>query len=131
MTSKSPKIKASQVVSAPKIALFPDDPLTKVLKPEHFIIIDPYSYNFDNSPSLSLPANAAELGYSPEEIAAVEEAILEAEAKTNLEAPNLEDITLVSVEKYTDLNNVDKLRFTFSVKNHVGASVIGVQGYGQ
>ena len=47
-----------------------------------------------------------------------------------LDAPNLEDITLVKTEIYYDQKKVPHMRFIFNVKNHVGDEVVGVYGKG-
>ncbi len=39
----------------PKLKLFEDDPLTKVLKKEHWDKVDPFTFDFDESASSTLP----------------------------------------------------------------------------
>ena len=133
MANNNPVVQGSRVVKSPKMQLFPNSPLIGILKPEYYEIIDPYTYSVEDT-SGSLPSDTGLIitpgdgldDGSGEETDNTEIALEE----TFLEAPNLEDILGHVVEKYTDLNGVDKLKITFTVRNHVGPAVIGVKGYG-
>jgi len=109
----------------PKLKLFEDDPLVKALKKEHVDIINPFTYNFDDTPGGSLPNS--KFTFSP---IIGEDDEDDDKEKTKLAAPNLEDITLVKSEIYYDQKGVPQARFIFNVKNHVGDGVIGVYGKG-
>lgn len=110
----------------PKLKLFEDDPLVKALKKEHVDIINPFTYNFDDTPSGSLPTSKVTFtavfddGDDPKE----------KEPSDKLAAPNLEDISLVKSEIYYDQKGVPQVRFIFNVKNSVGDEVVGVYGKG-
>jgi len=124
MTNKNPKISSSQVVPTPKIKLFPDDPLVKKLKSEHYELINPFSYSISSDSVASLPED-------PEDPQAPEDPEYpEDPTDQNAEAPSLEDITVVKSEIYYDSKNVPHARFIFNIKNHVGDSVVGVYGKG-
>jgi hypothetical protein len=113
MTSRQP---SSASAKPQKLFLFPDDPLIKTLKPDYYVIVDPNSF---------------------------EQVVVDGEGDSGgdvvdppplpgeFEAPNLEDITLVSKKLVTDKNKNQYVEFVFNVKNHVGDSVVGVNVYGQ
>ena len=106
---------ASETAKEKKLLLFPGDPLIQALKPDHYVIVDPGSFEPEQffvegseevvDPPLPLPGE--------------------------LDAPNLEDITLVSKKLVTDKNKNQYIEFVFNVKNHVGDSVVGANVYGQ
>jgi hypothetical protein len=98
--------------------LFPGDPLIKILKPDHYLVVDPSTLEA----SVSNIANGDE-GDSGSEGGDP--------SVNDLEPPNLEDITLVSKKLITDKNKNQYIEFVFNVKNHVGDSVVGVNAYGQ
>jgi|LauGreDrversion4_2_1035121.scaffolds.fasta_scaffold103634_1 hypothetical protein len=112
----------------PKLKLFEDDPLVKALKKEHVDIINPFTYNFDDTPSGSLPANkftfSAVIGEDDDDDTDSTKPV------EKLQAPNLEDISVVKSEIYYDQKGVPHARFIFNVKNHVGDDVVGVYGKG-
>lgn len=111
----------------PKLKLFADDPLTKVIKKEHWDELDPFSYQIDEGPSGSFPNNKftfeVNIGDNDDEPD-------EDPNKDKLKAPNLEDITVVKSEIYFDQKNIPRARFIFNVKNSAGDDVIGVYGKG-
>jgi hypothetical protein len=120
------KIQGSKVVSPNKLLLTADDPLTKILKKELFEIVDPNSLNVKgiaysgDSGEYQFNDGAGDSNENPDTPSAAD-----------LEAPTLDDITLVSKTMKTDKNGNQYVEFKFSVKNHVGDQVIGVNGYGQ
>ena len=114
----------------PKLKLFEDDPLVKVLKKEHYDIVDPFTYKIlDNGagadPKFEATFSAVVGDDNPDDE--------NTDPVTNIEkldAPNLEDITLVKSEIYYDQKKVPHNRFIFNVKNHVGDEVVGAYGKG-
>jgi hypothetical protein len=113
----------------PKLKLFEDDPLVKVLKKEHYDIVDPFTYKILDNGAGSDPTFEATFS------AVVGDDIPDDDEETNkdiqkLDAPNLEDITLVKSEIYYDQKKVPRIRFVFNVKNHVGDEVVGAYGKG-
>lgn len=107
---------ASSTPKEKKLLLFPGDPLIQELKPDHYVIVDPGSFS------------AVELDLGLEEEEPVDPPV---PPVGEFEPPNLEDITLVSKKLVTDKNKNQYVEFVFNIKNHVGDSVIGVNGYGQ
>jgi hypothetical protein len=116
------KQQASKSPKAKKLLLFPGDKLIEVLNPDLYLIVDPSTLT------------QAEIQGIQDDIADflddVEEEI-EDDPLAGLGAPNLEDITLISKTLVTDGNKNQYVEFKFNVKNHVGAEVVGVNGYGQ
>jgi hypothetical protein len=112
----------------PKLKLFEDDPLVKALKKEHVDIINPFTYNFDDTPLGSLPEN--KFTFSPVIGEDDDDDDDSTKPVEKLKAPNLEDITVVKSEIYYDQKGVPHARFVFNVKNHVGDDVVGVYGKG-
>jgi hypothetical protein len=113
----------------PKLKLFEDDPLVKVLKKEHYDIVDPFTYKIVDNGAGSDPTFEATFS------AVVGDDNPDDDEETNkdiqkLDAPNLEDITLVKSEIYYDQKKVPRIRFVFNVKNHVGDEVVGAYGKG-
>jgi len=113
----------------PKLKLFEDDPLVKVLKKEHYDIVDPFTYKIVDNGAGSDPTFEATFS------AVVGDDNPDDGEETNkdiqkLDAPNLEDITLVKSEIYYDQKKVPRIRFVFNVKNHVGDEVVGAYGKG-
>ncbi len=116
------KQQASKLPKSKKLLLFPGDKLIGILNPDLYIIVDPSTLT------------QAEIQSIQEDIDDfVDDENTEDEGKdpSNLGAPNLEDITLVSKTLITDGNKNQYVEFKFNVKNHVGEEVIGVNGYGQ
>jgi hypothetical protein len=115
----------------PKLKLFEDDPLVKVLKKEHYDLVDPFTYKISDDVVGTLPKSEATFSAVFEDDNTTNE---EDTDKTDniekLDAPNLEDITLVKTEIYYDQKKVPHMRFIFNVKNHVGDEVVGVYGKG-
>jgi hypothetical protein len=109
---------ASSTTKPQKLLLFPGDPLIKILKPDHYLVVDPSTLEA----SVSNIANGDD-GDSGSEGGDP--------SVNDLEPPNLEDITLVSKKLITDKNKNQYIEFVFNVKNHVGDSVVGVNAYGQ
>lgn len=110
---------ASDSAKVKKLLLFPGDPLINILKPDYYIIVDPGTLEsiFDE-----------DSGVDPGE------SELEVEVEVEIETaggPSLSDITLVSKTMVTDKNKNQYVEFVFNVKNSVGDSVVGVNGYGQ
>lgn len=114
---------ASKTAKPQKLLLFPGDPLIKTLKPDYYVIVDPSTLE---EISISGIENTDEQTTVEDDDAAAEE-----EFYSGLEAPNLEDITLVSKKMVTDDNKNQYVEFVFNIKNHVGDKVVGVTGYGQ
>lgn len=114
--AKSP---ASKTAKTKKLLLFPGDPLIKTLKPEYYIVVDPSTLTssdvFDLGGGDTKPEDPGDGN----------------ETESGLEAPNLEDIILISKTMVTDGNKNQYVEFKFNIKNHVGEAVIGVEGYGQ
>jgi hypothetical protein len=108
---------SSSTAKPQKLLLFPGDPLIKTLKPDHYIIVDPSTLEA----SVSNIANGDE-GDSGSE---------GGEEVADLGPPNLEDITLVSKKLVTAKDKTQYIEFVFNIKNHVGDTVVGVNGYGQ
>lgn len=109
----------------PKLKLFEDDPLTKVLKKEHWDKVDPFTFDFDESASSTLPKDKFTF-----EVKIGEDNDDEEEDLSKLKAPNLEDISVVKSEIYFDQKNIPRARFIFNVKNSGGEDVVGVYGKG-
>jgi len=107
---------ASATAKEKKLLLFPGDPLIKILKPDHYVIVDPGTFE----PEEAFVEGSEEPPGPPPPPPPGE-----------LEAPNLEDITLVSKKLVTDKNKNQYIEFVFNVKNHVGDSVVGAHVYGQ
>ncbi|NDB81343.1 MAG: hypothetical protein EB127_01145 [Alphaproteobacteria bacterium] len=115
----------------PKLKLFEDDPLIKVLKKEHYDLVDPFTYQIQADVVGTLPKPEATFSaVVSDDNTDDEEANDPATKIQKLDAPNLEDITLVKTEIYYDQKKVPHMRFVFNVKNHVGDEVIGVYGKG-
>jgi hypothetical protein len=114
---------ASKTAKPQKLLLFPGDPLIKTLKPDYYVIVDPSTLEEIGVSGL---ANTDDQTTIDEEVAAEEEAFY-----SGLDAPNLEDITLVSKKMITDDNKNQYVEFVFNIKNHIGDAVVGVHGYGQ
>lgn len=112
------KQQAAKAPKSKKLLLFPGDKLIGVLNPDLYIIVDPSTL------TQAEIQGEAEFIDDPNTEVVVEDA-------SNLAAPNLEDITLVSKTLVTDGNKNQYVEFKFNVKNHVGVEVIGVNGYGQ
>ena len=115
----------------PKLKLFEDDPLVKVLKKEHYDLVDPFTYQISDNGAGSDPkfeaTFSAVVGDDNEDD---DEYTDPSKNIQKLDAPNLEDITLVKSEIYYDQKKVPHIRFVFNVKNHVGDEVIGAYGKG-
>lgn len=101
-----------------KLFLFPGDPLIQTLKPDYYVIVDPSTFEQVKS---EFYYDADEEPVDPEVFPPANE----------FDPPNLEDITLVSKKLVTDKNKNQYIEFVFNIKNHVGDSVVGVNGYGQ
>jgi hypothetical protein len=115
----------------PKLKLFEDDPLIKILKKEHYDIVDPFTYQIKDDGAAADPTFEATFS------AVVGDGNLDENENKDpytdiqkLDAPNLEDITLIKSEIYYDQKKVPHIRFVFNVKNHVGDEVIGAYGKG-
>jgi hypothetical protein len=114
------KQQASKSPKAKKLLLFPGDKLIEVLNPDLYIIVDP-----------STLTQAEIQGIQDDIEAFIDDVEEDVEVEVELGAPNLEDITLISKTMVTDGNKNQYVEFKFNVKNHVGAEVVGVNGYGQ
>lgn len=119
------KVKGSKVVTPNKLLLTADDPLTKILKKELFEIVDPSSLNVKGT------VYSGTAGESTYTFVDGEDPGLDPVDVSDFEAPNLDDITLVSKTMMTDKNGNQYVQFKFTIKNHVGDQVVGVNGYGQ
>lgn len=108
---------ASKAPKSKKLLLFPGDKLIDVLNPDLYIIVDPSTLTQSEINSISGEESESEV-----------EVVIETEE--GLEAPNLEDIKLISKTLITDGNKNQFVEFKFNVKNRVGSEVIGVMGYG-
>ncbi len=110
----NPRQPSSSNAKPQKLFLFPGDPLIKILKPDYYVIVSPYSFqqsgvvSGDDGGEEPLPPPPGEFG-----------------------PPNLEDITLVSKKLITDKDKNQYVEFIFNIKNHVGDEVVGVRGYGK
>ena len=116
------KQQAAKSPKAKKLLLFPGDKLIEVLNPDLYLIVDPSTLT------------QAEIQGIQDDNEAFEDDVEEGyEDRPNegLDAPNLEDITLISKTMVTDGNKNQYVEFKFNVKNHVGPEVVGVNGYGQ
>ena len=109
---------ASSTAKPQKLLLFPGDPLIKTLKPDHYVIVDPST----------LEASVSGIPNGDEGDSGSEDGD---PTLTDVEPPNLEDITLVSKKLITDKDKTQYIEFVFNIKNHVGDTVVGVNGYGQ
>ena len=116
------KQQAAKSPKAKKLLLFPGDKLIEVLNPDLYIIVDP---------STLTQAEIQGIQDDNEEILDDVEEEIEDDPLDGLCAPNLEDITLISKTLVNDGNKNQYVEFKFNVKNHVGAEVVGVNGYGQ
>ena len=87
MTNRQP---SSASAKPQKLFLFPGDPLIKTLKPDYYVIVDPYSLE-------QVVVSDGEGGEGGE--------VVDPPPLPNeFEPPNLEDITLVSKKLVTDKN---------------------------
>lgn len=109
---------SSSTAKPQKLLLFPGDPLIKTLKPDHYVIVDPST----------LEASVSNIPNGDEGDSGSEDGDPEV---SDLEPPNLEDITLVSKKLVTAKDKTQYIEFVFNIKNHVGDTVVGVNGYGQ
>lgn len=116
------KQQASKLPKSKKLLLFPGDKLIDVLNPDLYIIVDP---------STLTQAEIQGVMDGIEEFIDDQETDVVVEDASSLDAPNLEDIKLISKTLVTDGNKNQYVEFKFNIKNHVGAEVIGVNGYGQ
>jgi len=114
------KQQAAKSPKAKKLLLFPGDKLIEVLNPDLYLIVDP-----------STLTQAEIQGIQDDNEAFIDDVEEDVEVEVELGAPNLEDITLISKTMVTDGNKNQYVEFKFNVKNHVGAEVVGVNGYGQ
>jgi hypothetical protein len=112
---------ASRAPKSKKLLLFPGDKLIDVLNPDLYIIVDPSTLTQSEINSISEEDSDYDSDSDVEVFVETEE---------GLEAPNLEDIKLISTTLITDGNKNQFVEFKFNVKNHVGSEVIGVMGYG-
>jgi predicted ATPase len=115
----------------PKLKLFEGDPLIKVLKKEHYDIVNPFTYIISDNGAGEDPTFEDTFSVVVEDNTSDNQQ--NADLSTNiqkLDAPNLEDITLVKSEIYYDQKKVPHIRFVFNVKNHIGDEVIGAYGKG-
>ena len=115
----------------PKLKLFEDDPLVKVLKKEHYDIVDSFTYQISDNGAGATPK--FESTFSDDILNEDIQDENNTDTTSNiqkLDAPNLEDITLVNSEIYYDQKKVPHMSFIFNVKNHVGDEVIGAYGKG-
>jgi hypothetical protein len=131
MVKKNPKIGKSQVAGGVKVQLPKDSPLIGVLKTDQYDIVDLYTNQVERTYVPSLPDAQGDDAFVVEEDI-VDEAI-------DLQAPNLEDITLIGKngtryssgqtitdpDIYYDANNNRFLKVKFEVKNSVGDIVTG------
>jgi hypothetical protein len=113
---------ASETAKEKKLLLFPGDPLIKILKPDHYVVVDPGTFAPEETGNLADGSDGSEDPEVPDPPLPPED---------SYEPPNLEDITLVSKKLVTDKNKNQYIEFVFNVKNHVGDSVVGVNAYGQ
>lgn len=116
------KLQSSKVPKSKKLLLFPGDKLIGILNPDLYIIVDPSTLTQAEIQGIQ-DGNDDIL----DETGGETEVVIEAE----FDAPNLEDITLISKKMVTDGNKNQFVEFKFNVKNHVGSEVVGVNGYGQ
>lgn len=116
------KQQASKLPKSKKLLLFPGDKLIDVLNPDLYIIVDP---------STLTQAEIQGIQEGIDDFIDDDETETEVEDPSNLDAPNLEDIKLISKTLVTDGNSNQYVEFKFNIKNHVGEEVIGVNGYGQ
>ena len=131
MVKKNPKIGKSQVAGGVKVQLPKDSPLIGVLKTDQYDIVDLYTNQVERTYVPSLPDAQGDGAFVVEEDI-VDETI-------DLQAPNLEDITLIGKngtryssgqtitdpDIYYDANNNRFLKVKFEVKNSVGDIVTG------
>jgi hypothetical protein len=119
--SNNIKRPASETAKSQKLLLFPKDPLIGVLKPDHYIIVDPGSLKEIQKDILT----------NPEDYVIPDEEPAEEPSVFDFEPPNLDDIKFISKKIFTDKNKNQFVDFVFEIKNHVGQEVVGVNGYGQ
>ena len=118
---------ASSTAKVKKLLLFADDPLTKILKPDYYRIV-----GANDLEVLGLSDNLEDPSKDPGDPGDDPKDPPEDPGEENkLKAPSLSDITFVSATMVTDKNKNQFVEFVFNVKNSVGESVIGVEGYGQ
>ena len=117
---------SSATAKEKKLLLFPGDPLINVLKPDHYVIVDPGSLDVIFNSSADASDEDPDDPDDPNNPDDPEDPFV-----NNLKAPSLSDITLVSKTMITDKNNNQFFEFVFNVKNSGGSTVIGVEGYGQ
>ena len=123
MSKKNPVVRNSQVTGKKVLRLFEGDPLIERLDPSEYIIIDPYDFvSFQGTPTD---------GDDDDDDDDDEDDDDDDDDGTRT-APNLSDIKLAKEpEEYKDSTGQMKLRFTFSVANHVGEDVVGAKGFGR
>ncbi len=113
---------ASDTAKVKKLLLFEDDPLAKILKPDYYRFVGKNDLEVIGLSEGNLEGDPGEDPEDPPEDPGEE---------NTLKAPSLSDITFVSATMVTDKNKNQFIEFVFNVKNSVGESVIGVNGYGQ
>lgn len=116
------KIQPSKISKPKKLLLFPGDKLIGVLNPDLYIIVDPSTLT-----QAEIEGIQEGLEGFVDDTGGEVDVVIEPE----FDAPNLEDITLVSKTMVTDGNKNQFVEFKFNIKNHVGSEVVGVNGYGQ
>lgn len=120
------KVPASKIPTQKKILLYPGDPLIGVLDPNSYVIVNKGSLD----PVVSVSVNNDTSGGSGEDGGDGQDSSGDSNI-TNLKAPSLSDITLISKQMVTDGNKNQYVEFKFKVNNSVGTDVVGVNGYGQ
>ena len=130
MANKNIKIGKSQVAGGIKVQLPKDSPLIGVLKTDQYDIVDLFTNQVEKTYVPSLPEEGDEGSLSEGDAG---------DDFTGLEAPNLEDITLIGKtgkryssgeiitdpDIYYDNNNNRFLKVKFEIKNSVGELVTG------
>ena len=128
MSNKKPKISSSQIVGGAKIQLLPDDPLTKILKTEHFDLLDPNSFQVDITDStVTLTDKNPSDSQIPDEIVPEDPNVTP--DVPEYPAPNIEDISVLSQTLKTDASVKQYWEFKFRVINKMGDRTIRAGGY--
>ena len=108
----------------PKVKLFADDPLTKVLKKEHWDLVDPFTFQLDEGASSTLPKDKFTFEVT---IGDDNESEVEDPGKEKLKAPNLEDITVDgSSGTYIDASGKTRSRVVFKITNPDTTKIVDV-----
>jgi len=121
MTSRIP----NRPILPTKIHLFPGDPLIGVLKRDLYVIVNPNTFETEDTGSVAGRSSP----YDDDDDDGTDDD--PDDGKQFMVAPMLGDIKWISSKMITDMNKNQYVEFIFNVRNRVGDSVIGAKVHGQ